>query len=141
MGNFVIASIKHISKFVDQLNLSHDWSVGHDGSGGTPDPVAFLILEEIYTQLAARPEVSSIKYFTNITDPLAYSWHRDDSNPKETHISKVALVYLTGCEDSAIEFRHTVYCPKPYDLMLFNNDVEHRGLNNKHGPLLKYTFI
>jgi hypothetical protein len=141
MSYFSVASIKHISSLIDQSNLKEDWSVGQDGTGGTSNPIAFLILEEIYLYLNTRLEISSIKYFKNISDPLAYDWHRDDSNLREKNISKVALAYLTGCEGSAIEFRSGTYYPKPYDLLLFNNDAEHRGLNNKHGPLLKYTFI
>jgi hypothetical protein len=141
MSYFSVASIKHISSLIDQFNLKEDWSVGCDGAGGTSDPIAFLILEEIYLHLNNRPEISSIKYFKNISDPLAYDWHRDDGNSRERNISKVALVYLTNCDGSAIEFKSGVYHPKPYDLLLFNNDVEHRGLNDRHGPLLKYTFI
>jgi hypothetical protein len=142
MSCFSVANVKHVSLIVDQLALTEDWSFGRDGQGGITDPAAFLILEEIYTHLNnMRLEISSIKYFKNIEDPLAYEWHRDDSNPRESDISTSALVYLPGCEGSAIEFRDEIYYPNPYDLILFKNNVEHRGLNTKHGPLLKYTFL
>lgn len=139
MRDFEVIKLDY--SLVNRLSSTEDWSVGSDGSGGNPDPFAFLILEEIYSHLNARLEISSIKHFKNVSDPLAYKWHRDDSNPSENNISKVALVYLPGCENSAIEFRHSIYYPKPCDLLLFDNNVEHRGSGDKHGPVLKYTFL
>lgn len=141
MDKIKIVSLSNISEIIDQISNKENWSIGADGDCGNTDPVAFLVLEEIYNLLGDRPNTSSIKFFKNVEDHLAYDWHSDDSNPTETQISKTALVYLKGCENSGIEFKDLTYYPKPYDLLIFDNDVEHRAVDYSHGPVLKYTFL
>jgi hypothetical protein len=141
MDTITFASIEHISDIVNQLATEENWSVGADGAAGSVSSVAYLILEELYHFLDSRPEVSSIKLFNNVTDPLAYEWHVDNSNPTETSITKTVLVYLPKCEGSVIEFKSQSHYVNPYDVIILDSNVDHRAVGQFHGPVLKYTFL
>lgn len=130
-----------LKSLIDLFDISQNsWSDGADYSGGTTDPISFIILEELYEILGDRYKYSTIKYINRLTDIKAYEWHIDSDNPNERSISTVALVYLPNCEKSHIEFESGVYIPKPYDIIIFGHDVRHRAVGDTHGPLLKYTF-
>jgi hypothetical protein len=141
MDTIKFASIEHISDIVKQLPTDTNWSTGADGTSGAVDPIAYIILEDLYDMLGHRADVSSIKLFNNVTDPLAYEWHADTSNPTETKITSTVLVYLPNCQKTAIEFRDHTYYVKPYDVIILGGNVEHRAVGEFHGPVLKYTFL
>jgi hypothetical protein len=141
MDTITLANIKHISDIVNSISTETNWSTGADGTGGTIDPVAYIILEDLYNILDHRYDISSIKLFNNVTDTLAYEWHTDNSNPTESNITKTVLVYLLGCEGTTIEFRNQTYKPHPYDVIILDGQVEHRAVGKYHGPVLKYTFL
>lgn len=141
MDTITFASIKHISDIVNRLSTETNWSTGADGTSGTVDSIAYIILEELYNILNHRPDISSIKLFNNVTDPLAYEWHMDTSNPTETTITKTVLVYLPNCEGTAIEFQSHTHYTNPYDVIVLGGHVDHRAVGSFHGPVLKYTFL
>ena len=136
-----IVNIRYLSPAINQFSVSNNWSAGADGNGGNVDPISFLILEEIYNILNCRPQWSSIKFFKNVSDKLAYEWHADRDNPTETLITSSVLVYLPDCENSTIEFSDHVYTATPYDVVIFDSSTLHRAGGNQHGPVLKYTFL
>lgn len=144
MEIFKTASLKDISDIIDSCS-KEDWSVGADGTFGKIDPTAYVILEEIFSILEQRYDISSIKFFNNVYDELAYEWHNDSSNPTETEIKLTALVYLDKCAGSQLEIKvdnnPIVINPQPYELIVFDNLKEHRAVGSSHGPILKYTFL
>lgn len=139
--SYEIYSFLHIKNIIDKYNINQQsWSIGKDFAGGISDPLAFVIMEEIYCSIQKRPEYCSIKYIKSLKDNQAYKWHNDSDNPNETKIETSVLVYLPTCEKSQIEFKSGIYETKPYDVLVFKKNIIHRAVGKNHGPLLKYTF-
>lgn len=138
-------NLSDISDLIDSISTSEDWSVGADGDGGSVDSFPYIVLEELYRILDHRNETSSIKFFKNVSDALAYEWHCDNENVTETEIVSTALIYFPGCRGSTLEIKQdnvvTKYNPKAYDLIVFDSNVEHRATGKFHGPVMKYTFL
>lgn len=145
MDKVKILNLSEISDVIDNIDTSIDWSVGADGTSGPVDSLSYVVLEQLYKILGHRNQTSSIKLFNNVDDRLAYEWHEDKSNPTETEIKSTALVYLLDCEGSEIEIKDNnssiSYKPKKYDLIIFDSNVSHRAKGEKHGPVMKYTFL
>lgn len=145
MDKIKILKLLDISDILDNISTNIDWSTGADGNDGPVDPLAYVILEELYSVLEHRNPISSIKLFKNVYDPLAYEWHVDNSNPTESNVTSTALVYLPTCNGTEIEYKENdniiKYKPKPYDLIILDSYVEHRAVGKLHGPVLKYTFL
>ena len=145
MDKIKILNLSEISDIIDNINTSTDWSEGADGSSGEVDSLSYIVIEHIYELLNHRNQTSSIKFFRNVDDALAYEWHEDNSNPTETEITSTALVYLSNCEGSEIEIKDDDslinYKPQRYDLIVLGANVPHRAKGKKHGPVMKVTFL
>lgn len=145
MTSKLLSNISEISFLLDLIDNTTDWSIGSDGEGGHCPPSVFAVLEYMYsTILPSRPNYSSIKYISKITDDKAYEWHDDRENPTELDITHTILVYLRGCEGSILELivndQILKLQPVPYDLITINAGMLHRATGNWHGKLLKFTF-
>jgi hypothetical protein len=134
--------LSYFSNIIDKISFQHDFSYGADGNNIPPPTEIFIIVEELYNILGARPEISSIKYFKQINDDLAFVWHTDDTNPAEPFINHVFLLYLPGCNGSVLEIKDSDdIIAIPYQLIYLDKSVMHRGKIPYHGRLVKFTFI
>jgi hypothetical protein len=137
-----IYDLSYFSNVIDTVSFQDNFSYGADGDNIPPPTAVFVIVEELFNILGHRPEISSIKYFKEIDDQLAFEWHTDDTNPKESVINHVFLLYLPGCEGSVLEIENSdEIVAEPYRLIYLDNSVVHKGKLPYHGKLLKFTFI
>lgn len=134
--------LSYFSNIIDKIVFQDNFSYGADGNATYPPTEIFIIIEELYNILGSRPEISSIKYFKEISDDLAFDWHTDDTNPAEPAINHVFLLYLPGCEGSCLEIKNSISInAMPYQLIYLDNSVMHKGKPPYHGRLMKFTFV
>jgi len=137
-----VYDLSYFSNIIDKIVFEDNFSYGADGNNIPPPTEVFIVIEELYNILGSRPEISSIKYFKEINDELAFDWHTDDTNPAEPTINHIFLLYLPGCEGSYLKIKDsTDITAIPYQLIYLDNTVIHRGKPPYHGRLMKFTFI
>jgi hypothetical protein len=137
-----VYDLSYFSNIIDKIVFEDNFSYGADGNNIPPPTEVFIVIEELYNILGSRHEISSIKYFKEINDELAFDWHTDDTNPAEPTINHIFLLYLPGCEGSYLEIKDsTDITAAPYQLIYLDNSVIHRGKPPYHGRLMKFTFI
>lgn len=137
-----IYDLSYFSNIIDRITFQSSFSYGADGDSIPPPTEIFIIIEELYNILGRRPEISTIKYFKEINDELAFDWHTDDTNPTETTINHIFLLYMPGCEGSCLEIKDSISInAMPYQLIYLDNLVMHRGKPPYHKRLMKFTFV